>query len=197
MDQRALRAADPSARVDERPTPADAGLPASPDEVRLPEGRSPSPSPASGLAPTETVTRRVDAGPLTALRYQKFADLPHQHAATVSMADSGPRVVATLANGSDESWAYRAPRGSAPFAGGRASADDTDAELHAAPAKESAGFTDGVLRPGESIRSTVAVSALTGGEPGWPEGEFTFLQPLTVWTDEAAYSYNWQVTLIR
>ena len=183
MDDRALHAGDPNAHIEERPTPADAGFPA-------------SPSADSGLSPTETVTHTVDAGPLTALRYQTFAAVPHQHAATVSMDENGPRVVATLANDDDESWAYRAPRGPAPLAGGRASADDSDAELRAAPVDDEGGFNDGVLRPGESVRSTVSVSALTGGEPGWPEGEFTFFQPLTVWTDKRAYSYNWQVTLI-
>jgi hypothetical protein len=183
MDDRALHAGSPNAPTEERPTPADVGFPA-------------SPSPDSGLSPTETVTHRVDAGPLTALRYQTFAALPHQHAATASVDENGPRVVATLANDDDESWAYRAPRGPAPLAGGRASADDTDAELRAGPAADDEGFNDGVLRPGESVRSTVSVSALTGGEPDWPEGAFSFLQPLTVWTDEAAYSDNWQVTLI-
>ncbi|QKY21553.1 hypothetical protein B4589_014655 [Halolamina sp. CBA1230] len=183
MDDRALRAADANGRAEERPIPADLDLPA-------------TPSLESGLAPTETVTRRIDAGPLTAIHYQQFADLPHQHAATTSLGESGPRVVATLANGSDESWAYRVPRGPAPFAGGRASADGTDAELRAAPVDESDGFGDGVLRPGESVRTTVSISALTGGEPGWPDGEFTFLQPVSVWADDAAYSYNWQVTLI-
>lgn len=183
MDDRALRAGDPNARTEERSTPADAGFPA-------------SPSPDSGLSPTETVTHRVDAGPLTALRFQTFAALPHQHAATASVDENGPRVVGTLANDDDESWAHRAPRGPAPLAAGRPSADDTDAELRTVPVDDADGFNDGVLRPGESVRPTVSVSALTGGEPDWPEGEFTFLQPLAVWTEEAAYSDNWQVTLL-
>lgn len=179
MPKRPLRTADGDASP--RLIPADAGLPA-------------SPTPNSGLEPTESVTHRVDAGPVSALRYQEFADLPLKHVATVSTGEAGPRVIATLADEGGESWAYRVPRGPAPFAGGRATVGDD--ELRASPADEPSPFTDGVLRPGESVRSTVSVSALSGAEPGWPEGEYTFLQPLTVWTDERAYSYNWRVTLI-
>lgn len=46
-------------------------------------------------------------------------------------------------------------------------------------------------------RSTLAVSALGTENARFPEGEYAFLQPLTVWTDEVAYGYNWQVTLCR
>lgn len=163
-------------------SPADAGLPT-------------APTPDSGLEPTESVTQRVDAGPLSALRYQEFSALTLTHAATVSAGDAGPRLIATLANESGESWAYRVPKGPAPFAGGRATVDDTEVRL--TPETEPSPLTDGVLRPGETLRSTLSVSALTGADPDWPEGEYRFRQPITVWTDEAAFSYNWGVTLIR
>jgi len=175
-------------------TPANAGLPASPSRVR-PEGETPSTAPTreSGLEPTESVTRRVDAGPIAALRYQEFAGLPLTHIASATAGETGPKVTATLANESNETWAYRVPRGPAPFAGGRAS--DGTGELRLAPEAEPAAVTDGVLRPGESVRSAVTASALTGAESGWPEGEFRFGQPLTVWTDDEAFSYHWRVTL--
>lgn len=178
MHECSLRTAD--ADSGSPPTPVDAGLPA-------------APTPESGLEPTESVTRRVDAGPIAGLRYQEFADIPLTHVATASTGEAGPHVVATLANESSESWAYRVPRGPAPFAGGRAG--DGDAELRLAPEEEPAPVTDGVLRPGESIRSTVTASAFTGAEPCWPEGEFRFSQPLAVWTDDESLSYHWSVTL--
>ncbi|GAB7095576.1 hypothetical protein JCM30237_27300 [Halolamina litorea] len=193
MRKRSLRT--PNADRGTPQTPVDAGLPATPDRVRLPteHGSSASTALDSGLEPTESVTRRVDADPVTALRYQEFGALPLTHVATVSTGDAGPRVIATLANDSGETWAYRVPKGPAPFAGGRATLGD--AEVRLAPDEEPAPLTDGVLHPGESIHSAVSASALTGAEPGWPEGEYRFQQPLTVWTDERAHSYNWRVTL--
>lgn len=169
-------------------TGASVGRCRSPTDADLPA----SPSPDSGLVPTETVSRRVNVGPVATLRHQEFSALPLRHAATVSAGEDGPRIVATLANGSAEPWGYRVPRGPAPFAGGRASGNGT--ELRTVPAEATPAVTDGVLRPGESIRSTVAVSPLPD-DAGWPDGEYAFLQPLTVWTDERAYSYNWRLAL--
>lgn len=183
---------DPDGR--ERPPPEstnrDGTARAAPTEFGLPA----APTPDCGLVPSTTASAVVEGNPLSSIRSQRFDDVPLAHDVTSAPGERGVTLTATLVNESEDVWAYRVPRGPAPFAGGQSTAEDGD--LAVTPVDGDDLFSDGVLRPGESVRSTLSVSALSGPAARWPAGEHTFFQPLTVWTEEQTYGYNWQVTVV-
>jgi hypothetical protein len=164
---------------DGRTTPSALGLPA-------------SPTPDRGLVPSGWAEATIDDAPLSAVRCQRFAAVPLCHDVRPAETNTGVRLTATLTNHGDEPWGYRVPRGPAPFAGGRSVTDEGLLRVRRA-GDEDGLFSDGALRPGESVHTTLSVTAT--GDARLPAGEHTFYQPLTVWTDERAYGYNWQVTL--
>lgn len=192
MRQRALHAAagattadghgaPPTNRADCQPTPDEVGLPA-------------SPTPDRGLVPTGTASTTPVDGPLAAVESQRFATVPLAHETAVSHDGTGTTLHATLTNEGEQPWAYRVPRGPAPFAGGHVADDEGDLRLH--PPDDDGLFSDGVLRPGESVRSTLALSAVGGPDARMPRGEHAFQQPLRIWTEAATYGYNWAVTVV-
>lgn len=205
MRQRALHSAAGTTRraaadgrqrpVGQAPTRVESDDRTAPNAFDLPA----SPTPDHGLVPSGTSVTTVDDAPLSAIRSQRFAAVPVSHDVRLVDADCGVRLTATLTNQDEEPWGYRVPRGPAPFAGGRSTTADGELRLTPLDGEHDADglFSDGALAPGESVRSTLAVSALGNETPRWPEGEHAFLQPLSVWTDEVAYDYNWQVTLLR
>lgn len=168
-------------RTEHHTSPSDAGLP-------------PAPTPDRGLVPTGTATTAVADGPLAAVESQRFGTVPLRHEASLAVEETGTTLTATLTNTDEQAWAYRVPRGPAPFAGG--SKEHDDGELRVRPLGDDTLFSDGVLAPGESVRAELSVSVLGGIGTSVPDGEYAFQQPLTVWTAEETYGYNWQLTLV-
>lgn len=198
MRQRALHSAAGVTRPDSHEQSG--GLPVDRSERHRPPtacGLPASPTPDRGLAPTGTETTVVADGPLTAVESQRFRTVPLRHETALTLEAPGATLHATLRNTSEQAWAYRVPRGPAPFAGGRVESVESDErELRVRPLSDDGLFSDGVLGPGESVRSTLSIAAVSGVDGRLPRGEYAFQQPLRVWTAETTYGYNWQVSLV-
>lgn len=192
MRQRALHAAAGATASEHShhgpPTVDEAVEDRRPTEYGLPA----APTPDRGLVPSGTVSTTVTDAPLSAVRSQRFDSVPLSHGLSVDRTARGIELTATLTNTGEQPWAYRVPRGSAPLSGGRFDCEDGELRVDCA---DDDLFSDGVLGPGETVGSTLSVSAFGGTNGRWPRGEHTLLQPLTVWTDEATFGYNWEVTL--
>ncbi|MEF8800475.1 MAG: hypothetical protein V5A38_06305 [Halolamina sp.] len=163
---------------------------AAPNEFGLPA----APTPDCGLVPSTTASAVVEDGPLSSLRSQRFDEVPLAHDISAAPSDRGVTLRATLTNQSQDVWAYRVPRGPAPFAGGRSTVGGR--ALAVTPVAGDELFSDGVLQPGESVGSTLTVSAVSGPAGRWPAGEHRFHQPLLVWNGKQTYGYNWQITVV-
>lgn len=193
MRQRALHAAAGATASEHRHHASSTGTDAvgkrTPSEYGLPA----APTPDRGLVPSGTVSETVPDAPLSAVHSQRFTAVPLSHDISVTETEAGIELTATITNTSEEPWAYRVPRGPAPLTGDRF--HGADGELRVSAGEDEELFSDGVLAPGETVGSTLSVSALGGADGRWPRGEHTLLQPLTVWSEDAAYGYNWEVSL--
>jgi len=167
-------------RAERNPTPSEFGLPA-------------CPTPDHGLVPTGTATTDAD-GPFDTVETQRFRSVPLRHEISLAVEETGPTLTATLTNTSEQPWAYRVPRGPAPFSGGRVESDA--GEIRARPFEDDDLFSDGVLRSGESVSSELSLSTTSSPDARLPRGEHTLLQPIRVWNADEVYGYNWQITLV-